>query len=299
LARNDASIALKVLFMTEIGELLDRLRADQRSRWQLGESIYIETYLDECPQLRADAQAVLDLIGNEIVLRRERGDDPTLEEYLHRFQDLEALLRQWFHTHPADHDFLSTQRVPCFAGVRRTEMVEDCYTLLLILAEAQSQQPGLAPDERCRAALQTLNRAGRLGIDTRVYHLRRASLLEQLGKAEEAQKEKEQANKQSPQSSLDHFLDGEEKYRKGAWATARTDFNRVLAIQPARFLAQLFLALRHLRLGEWEAARSGFNACLARRSDFVWTHLSGRVNAPVQEGERGVSTPRCKKQPGG
>jgi tetratricopeptide (TPR) repeat protein len=149
---------------------------------------------------------------------------------------------------------------PNYADVRRTEMAEDCYILLLILAEAQSQQPGLAPDERCRAALQTLNRAGGLGIDTRVYHLRRASLFEQLGEAEEAQKEKEQANKQSPQSSLDHFLNGEENYRKGAWAAARADFNRVLAMQPAHFWAQFFLPVCHLRLGEWEAVRAGFNA---------------------------------------
>ncbi len=161
----------------------------------------------------------------------------------------------------------------CFMDVRRPEMVEDCYTLLLVLAETQSQRTDLAPQECRRAALQTLDRAGRLGIDTRVYHLRRASLLEQLGEGGEARKEKEQANKQSPQSSLDYFLNGEENYRKGAWEPARADFNRVLAMQPAHFWAQFFLAVCHLRLGEWEAARSGFNACLARRSDFVWTYL--------------------------
>ncbi len=162
---------------------------------------------------------------------------------------------------------------PCFMDLRRPEMVEDCYTLLLILAEALSQQTDLAPQERCRAALQTLDRAGRLGIDTRVYHLRRASLLEQLGEAEETRKEKEKANMQSPQSSLDYFLNGEENYRKGAWVAARADFNRLLAMQPAHFWAQFFLAVCHLRLGEWEAAKAGFNACQARRSDFVWTYL--------------------------
>src|SRR6185437_13060593 len=44
-------------------------------------------------------------------------------------------------------------------------------------------------------------------------------------------------------------------------------------MRPAHFWAQFFLAVCHLRLGEWEAARAGFNACLAQRTDFVWTHL--------------------------
>ena len=39
------------------------------------------------PELRADPEAVLDLIYNEIVLREEAGESPRLEEYLRRFPD--------------------------------------------------------------------------------------------------------------------------------------------------------------------------------------------------------------------
>lgn len=162
---------------------------------------------------------------------------------------------------------------PSFGDARRSEVAADCYALLFIVAEAQSQQAGLAPQQRCRAALQTLDRAGQLGLDTRAYHLQRAFFLKQLGEAEEARKERDQADILSPQSLLDYFLHGEENYRKGAWAAARADFNRALAMQPAHFWSQFFLAVCHLRLGQWEAARAGFNACLIRRTDFIWTHL--------------------------
>ncbi len=182
----------------------------------------------------------------------------------------------------------------CSADARRTEVVEDCYALLLILAEAQSQQPGLTSSERSRAALQTLDRAGRLGLPTRAYHFRRASLLRLLGEAEEARKEAGRAEAQSPQTSLDHFLSGEENYRRGAWAEARADFNRALAVQPTHFWAQFFLAVCQLRLGEWQAARAGFNACLAQRTDFVWTHLfRGFANeklGAIQEAEEDFAT---------
>jgi tetratricopeptide (TPR) repeat protein len=161
----------------------------------------------------------------------------------------------------------------CCADARGTEVLEDCYALLLILAEAQSQQPGLTSSERSRAALQTLDRAGQLGLSTRAYHLRRASSLRLLGEAMEARKEAERAEAQSPQTSLDHFLGGEENYRRGAWAEARADFNRALAGRPAHYWAQFYLAVCQLRLGEWQAARAGFNACLAQRTDFVWTHV--------------------------
>jgi tetratricopeptide (TPR) repeat protein len=162
---------------------------------------------------------------------------------------------------------------PRFPASRRSEVVEDCYALLLIVAEAESQRADLQSDERSRTALRTLDRAGQLGLDTRAYHLRRAALLERLGEAEKARSETERAEAKLPASSLDHFLLGEENYRRGAWVVARADFTQALATRPEHFWAQFFLAVCHLRLGEWEAARASFTACLARRNDFVWACL--------------------------
>jgi tetratricopeptide (TPR) repeat protein/tRNA A-37 threonylcarbamoyl transferase component Bud32 len=60
----------------------------QREAWRRGEPALVETYLAQQPTLQADAQAILDLIYHEIVLREESGELPKLEEYRHRFPDL-------------------------------------------------------------------------------------------------------------------------------------------------------------------------------------------------------------------
>src|SRR5262249_48814582 len=65
--------------MTEHNELL-ALRCDQRQRWQQGERILVEAYLERHSALSTDPEAVLDLIYSEIVLREEQGDRPRLEE---------------------------------------------------------------------------------------------------------------------------------------------------------------------------------------------------------------------------
>src|SRR5207248_8738083 len=56
------------------GDLAQRLLADQRQRWQAGESIRVEAYLTQQPDLLADRDAVLDLLYNEFLLR-ERSEE--------------------------------------------------------------------------------------------------------------------------------------------------------------------------------------------------------------------------------
>ena len=38
------------------------LRAELRQRWQRGERVQVECYLDQLPTLRADSEAVLDAV---------------------------------------------------------------------------------------------------------------------------------------------------------------------------------------------------------------------------------------------
>src|SRR5262249_21773298 len=76
-----------------------------------------------------------------------------------------------------------------------------------------------------------------------------------------------------PEGALDHFLVGEEQYRRGDWKQAMHAFNRALSLQPAHFWAQFFLAVCHLKLQHWEAAKAGLNACLFQQPDFVWAYL--------------------------
>src|SRR5262249_14226640 len=135
-----------------------------------------------------------------------------------------------------------------FPAARKAEVVADCYALLLVLASVRGQQPppnpasghGLpTPQQRQRyqAALRILERARQLGFQTRAYHLRRAYFLELLGEQQEARKDRDRAAL-PPEDALDHFLVGEEQYRRGDWEQARDSFNRALSLQPGHFWAQ-------------------------------------------------------------
>jgi tetratricopeptide (TPR) repeat protein len=74
--------------------LLALLRADQCRRWVQGNRVTVEWYLGHFPNLAGDARAVLALIANEIALRRQVGDLPTLAEYVERFPGHAAALRE-------------------------------------------------------------------------------------------------------------------------------------------------------------------------------------------------------------
>ncbi|MFO0842802.1 MAG: serine/threonine-protein kinase [Gemmataceae bacterium] len=75
---------------------LEAALLDQCVRWRRGERVLAEIYLAEHPGLRADAEAALDLIGNEMLLRREKGERVELEEYLRRFPEWASQIRDQF-----------------------------------------------------------------------------------------------------------------------------------------------------------------------------------------------------------
>src|SRR5262245_16909555 len=75
-------------------QLASLLRDDQRVRWQRGERVAVEAYLEQHPALTADA--LLDLIYQEVVLLQEAGEAPQLEEYLRRFPQFAAQLMDQF-----------------------------------------------------------------------------------------------------------------------------------------------------------------------------------------------------------
>jgi WD40 repeat protein/serine/threonine protein kinase len=84
---------------------LAALLAEQRGHWQRGERIPVEDYLARHPRLAADAEAALDLITNEVLLRREQGEEVGLAEYLRRFPHWAGPLRAQFEVEAAlDHD---------------------------------------------------------------------------------------------------------------------------------------------------------------------------------------------------
>jgi tetratricopeptide (TPR) repeat protein len=162
-----------------------------------------------------------------------------------------------------------------FPPARETEIVGDCYTLLLLMAGVMGEQSRLdgSTGERCREALRILEDASPLGFETRAYYLRRARLLEQLGDTAQARRETARAGSVVPAGALDYFLEGEAQYRCGDSKRAIDAFNHALSLQPDHFWAQFFLAVCHLKLKHADAARAELNACIAQQPGFVWPYL--------------------------
>src|SRR5262245_27064864 len=76
--------------------MLALLMAYQRRAWRRGERTPVEEYLEQQTELRDDAEAVLDLIYQEVMLREQAGESPRLEEYMGRFPHLAPQLELQF-----------------------------------------------------------------------------------------------------------------------------------------------------------------------------------------------------------
>jgi tetratricopeptide (TPR) repeat protein len=157
---------------------------------------------------------------------------------------------------------------------RQEEVTEDCYALFLVLASIRAKRATDEKDERGpEDALHILDRARQLRLQTRAYYLRRTTILERLGRHEEAKADRARAAMLPVEGALDHFLVGEERYRQGDWENAANSFGRALTERPGHFWSQFFLAVCQLKGRRWEAAKAGLNACLARQPEFVWAYL--------------------------
>src|SRR5262245_15489693 len=65
-------------------DLLNQLRVDQRFRWEQGVRIPVEEYLEAYPALKTDPASVLELIYQEVLLRRQRQEQPSVEYFVQR-----------------------------------------------------------------------------------------------------------------------------------------------------------------------------------------------------------------------
>jgi tetratricopeptide (TPR) repeat protein len=159
----------------------------------------------------------------------------------------------------------------------KKEIQDDCYLLLLVLAQAVGQprprQTKVALASSSEEALSILERARQFGIETRAFHLRRARYLGQLGRAVQAGVENRQANQHAPTLALDYYLVGDELYKQGDIEEATGCFENVLAQKPEDFWARYYLALCYVRVGRPAEARTFLTACLNQRKDLVWLYL--------------------------
>ena len=102
-----------------LAERVSALLADQRRRWREGETVLVESYLDENPELRGNAEAALELIVSEMKLRSERGERPPFREYSARFPEHAAQLKGRLEPHA-----VSTAPSPAVVTRTAAESVE-------------------------------------------------------------------------------------------------------------------------------------------------------------------------------
>jgi tetratricopeptide (TPR) repeat protein len=156
----------------------------------------------------------------------------------------------------------------------KREVGEDCYWLLLVLAEVHVTA-GSGQKDAAQEALHLLDRAAELGIESRAYHQRRARYLRLLGDDARAQADHEDQTAQAirPTTALDYYLLGDEEYKRGRVPEAARNFVNALALQSNHFWARYFLAVCDLRENHPSEARSELINCLSQNRDFIWLHV--------------------------
>ncbi len=77
------------------------LLVEQRQRWQAGERVPAETYLDWFPDLRDETEAAVELIYGEFLLREHLGETPGATEYRVRFPQYADWLERQIALHRA------------------------------------------------------------------------------------------------------------------------------------------------------------------------------------------------------
>lgn len=92
---------LKLSAAMTTAEMTLAVCGDQRVRWERGERVTLEVYLDCNQLLQANDEVMIALVYGEFVLREESGESPPPDEYLLRFPHLASRLNRLFQLHDA------------------------------------------------------------------------------------------------------------------------------------------------------------------------------------------------------
>ena len=138
-----------------ISELTAILRIDQEHRFEAGDRVLTEVYLERHPRLRQEAEAVIDLIYGEYLLRERLGEAPEVAEYLRRFPEHAKVLAGQIELHKAMGTSLGQLDAGAKSGVATSIDQED---------ENDFNDPSQPPKDFGRYRL--LTRLGRGGMGT-------------------------------------------------------------------------------------------------------------------------------------
>jgi tetratricopeptide (TPR) repeat protein len=175
----------------------------------------------------------------------------------------------------------------------RSEIEEGCYELLLVLAEALATQDPRQADR----ALQILASADRLRPKhSSAYHQRRAFCLARKGDRAGEASELAAAERVPPETAFDHFLSGQQHYKRHQLPEAIQDFEAALQLRPDHFWANCLLGICYVQTARFEASKSCLTACLQTDPEFAWLYLL-RGFASGQIGARDLNL--AKASPGG
>jgi tetratricopeptide (TPR) repeat protein/tRNA A-37 threonylcarbamoyl transferase component Bud32 len=183
---------------------------------------------------------------------------------------------------------------------RHEEIKQNCYELLLVLAEAEAG-PGDQPETGSQAskALAILKRAADFASPSQIWYRRQARYLERMGDGAGAKDSDGMAERLQP-TDVDYYFLGDQLYKDNDLPAAMGYFELALRKQPNRFWAQYFLALCHLRQGQMAEAKTGLTACLQQRSDLVWIYLMrgfahGQLNEFQAAEEDFTAAEKCER----
>lgn len=120
-------------------------------------------------------------------------------------------------------------------------------------------------------ALATLDRFK--GVESRIWHTRRAICLDRLGRDTEAAQERNRAEQFPPAPTYGQFLESLELMGKRDYPNALGKLDQILLVQPEHFLARFFQAFCFLENDRPDEARVALTACVAQRPRSIWSHL--------------------------
>jgi WD40 repeat protein/serine/threonine protein kinase len=133
------------------------LQIDQRRRWQRGERVPMQAYLEETPWLRDYPELVFELVCGEVLLREELGEKPRPVDYLELAPTHQAQLRRFFAARqllpPATFPGMSDQLT--LRAAKRATVIEVDHTVDELPA-ASAPAPTPPAPERATAPGETV-----------------------------------------------------------------------------------------------------------------------------------------------